>query len=99
VAAWMASALRMLAGGLAFGAGSELAVRAVPGGFQGISGGAGPGADPSVKVHPLFHEHKHRRRRRRALTQGDKADIAFIVATLGAPAGKSFAMIIAAKVG
>lgn len=40
-----------------------------------------------------------RRRRRRALTQSDRNDIAFITATLGATAGKQFAMIIASRVG
>ena len=39
-----------------------------------------------------------RRRRRRALTQSDKADIAFVAATLGAPAGQKFALIIASRV-
>lgn len=38
-----------------------------------------------------------RRRRRRALTASDKADIAFISGTLGKPAGKDFAMIVAAR--
>lgn len=40
---------------------------------------------------------KPRRRRRRALTASDKADIAFISGTLGKPAGKDFAMIVAAR--
>lgn len=38
-----------------------------------------------------------RRRRRRVLTANDRSDIAFIVATLGGPAGKAFAMIVAAR--
>lgn len=38
-----------------------------------------------------------RRRRRRALTMSDRNDIAFIAATLGAPAGKQFALIIASR--
>jgi len=38
-----------------------------------------------------------RRRRRKALTQSDKADIAFISGTLGKPAGRDFAMIVAAR--
>jgi len=41
---------------------------------------------------------KKRRRRRRVLTSNDRADISFITATLGAPAGKAFAMIVAARV-
>ena len=39
-----------------------------------------------------------RRRRKRVLTSNDRADISFITATLGAPAGKAFAMIVAARV-
>jgi len=39
-----------------------------------------------------------RRRRKRVLTANDRADISFITATLGAPAGKAFAMIVAARV-
>jgi len=38
-----------------------------------------------------------RRRRRRALTASDKLDIAFIAGTLGKPAGKDFAMIVASR--
>ncbi len=40
-----------------------------------------------------------RRRRRRALTLSDRADIAFISGTLGKPAGRDFAMIVAARSG
>lgn len=40
---------------------------------------------------------KRRRRRRRALTASDKADIAFISGTLGKPAGRDFAMVVAAR--
>lgn len=38
-----------------------------------------------------------RRRRKRVLTANDRADIAFIKATLGSPAGRDFAMIVAAR--
>lgn len=41
---------------------------------------------------------RRRRRRKRVLTANDRADISFITATLGAPAGKAFAMIVAARV-
>jgi len=40
-----------------------------------------------------------RRRRKRALTLSDRADIAFISGTLGKPAGRDFAMIVAARSG
>ena len=39
-----------------------------------------------------------RRRRRPVLTASDRADIAFISGALGKPAGKDFAMIVAARV-
>ena len=62
----------------------------VGGGIAGVGLGGllfdGDGAPPK------------RRRRRRILTANDRADISFITATLGAPAGKSFAMIVAARV-
>jgi len=64
-----------------------------PGGSQlALSGGDGftlpfLGGDGSRK----------RRRRRRALTASDKADIAFISGTLGKPAGRDFAMVVAAR--
>jgi len=55
----------------------------IPGLFDGDGGGLG--------------DRPRRRRRRRVLTANDRADIAFIVATLGPGAGKSFAMIVAAR--
>jgi len=51
------------------------------------------GADADI----LGGDVKRRRRRRRALTASDKADIAFISGTLGKPAGRDFAMIVAAR--
>ncbi|KKL53752.1 hypothetical protein LCGC14_2272310 [marine sediment metagenome] len=42
-------------------------------------------------------ERPRRRRRKRVFTANDRADISFISATLGAPAGKQVAMIIAAR--
>ncbi len=96
MAVWMASALRMLLGGLALGAGAEAATALIPGGvpsaFQGdvFVGDAG---------RVLVGGHKHRRRRRRALTASDKADIGFIVGLLGPAAGKQFAVTIATRHG
>lgn len=40
---------------------------------------------------------KKRRRRRKALTASDRADIAFIEATLGKAAGRSFAMLVVSR--
>jgi len=46
----------------------------------------------------LVHVGGHRRsRRRRALTASDRADIAFIASMLGKPAGKDFAVTLAAR--
>jgi len=59
----------------------------IAGGFTSILGGGGGDGDGPPR----------RRRRKRVLTSNDRADIAFITATLGAPAGKSFALIVAAR--
>ncbi len=56
------------------------------------------GAAAALDIGPFGDEEKKkRRRRRRALTASDKADIAFISGTLGKPAGRDFAMIVAAR--
>lgn len=90
--ALLALARSVLAGGARLG--GPLARRAalpVAGGLAGagvgelLFGGDGDGRP-------------RRRRRRRVLTANDRADISFITATLGAPAGKAFAMIVAARV-
>jgi len=62
---------------------------------------AGAGGAAGVGIAGLFDGgdgSRRRRRRRRVLTSNDRADISFITATLGAPAGKAFAMIVAARV-
>jgi len=61
----------------------------------GIAGGLIPGLFGGDDGGAL--ERPRRRRRRRVLTSNDRADIAFIVATLGPSAGKAFAMIVAAR--
>ena len=100
---WLIAALRLLAAGAAAGSGAELAIQAIPGGLGGSRGQiAVPGgqAAPSagwIDHHGIWHERRHRRRRRRALTAGDRADIAFIASLLGKSAGASFAAVIGAK--
>jgi len=81
--AWLAAALRLLVGtpGRAFTTG---ALAGTVGSLLDPFGGDGDGG-------------RRRRRRRRALTASDRNDIAFITATLGAPAGRQFAMLIAAR--
>lgn len=91
---WLVSALALLGarfGGPAVGA---LARRVAPTAI-GVGGGIAAGE----LIGGLFDGdgRPQRRRRRRALTQSDRNDIAFITATLGAPAGKQFAMIIASQ--
>jgi len=92
--AWIAAALvalrglgpaaaRGAAGGGAFLAAQEF----IPGLF------GGDGVDPVTGI----GQKPRRRRRRRALTASDRADIAFITATLGVPAGKAFAIQLAAR--
>ena len=92
MAAWLISAIGMLRG---------LAPRVLPAArrallpaLAGVGGAAVGGGlfDGDGDGAP------RRRRRRRALTQSDRNDIAFITATLGATAGKQFAMIIASRV-
>jgi len=88
--AWIAAALRLLAGGAAFGVGSELVAP------HGFGGGGGGFLDAPFNI--LGGGEKHRRRRRRkALTASDRADIAFIEATLGKAAGRSFAMLVVSR--
>ncbi len=84
--AWIASALRLLAG-------SPARALTTGAGLGALAGGIGiPGVD-------LFpdEEKKRRRRRRRALTASDRADIAFIAGMLGQPAGRQFAMLIGSR--
>ncbi len=65
----------------------------------GRAGLALTGAAAAFDIGPFgdVEDRKRRRRRRRALTASDKADIAFISGTLGKPAGRDFAMIVAAR--
>jgi len=65
--------------------GGALATGGLDGGGDGFLGFGGGDDRP------------RRRRRRRALTQGDRDDIAFITALLGAPAGKMFATTLASR--
>lgn len=88
---WMIAALAALKGlggpvvkGVA-GGGALVAAQEFLPDILGFGGIGGDGARP------------RRRRRRRALTASDRADIAFITATLGVPAGKAFAIQLAAR--
>jgi len=100
--AWMASALRLLAG---LGGASQLA-----GGSQSglsVSGGRGSGIVDNNPLIPDFIERLlpttqfgaggRRRRRRRALTASDRADIAFIAGMISKAAAKDFAVQLAAR--
>ena len=81
--AWIASALALLA--------------RVP---KGIIPGIGIGTlvpDFGIPGFGGDDEKKRRRRRRKALTASDRADIAFIEATLGKAAGRSFAMLVVSR--
>ncbi len=78
-------------GSLAGGGGRALATRVGLPAAVGVGAGLIPGLLGGDDGRP------RRRRRRRVLTANDRADIAFIVATLGPSAGKSFAMIVAAR--
>lgn len=86
---WMLSALAMLAR-VGFGTPARA-------GLTGLGAGT---LLPDVGF-PSFgfggDDKPKRRRRKRALTASDRADIAFITATLGKTAGGNFAAIIAAN--
>ncbi len=100
MAAWLISALAMIAGRPAARAGIAAVRRFGPAAAVGTGVGVGVGALATGDI-PFIGpaEAPRRRRRRRALTQGDRNDIAFITATLGSPAGKAFALIIASRIG
>lgn len=66
-------------------------------GRVGLTAGAAAGGTLLPGVFDGDGGRARRRRRRRTLTSSDRSDIAFIVATLGPGAGKSFAMIVAAR--
>lgn len=96
--AWILAALALIRGS---------AGRALGGpGRRALAGGAAGGllatvGIPGVDLFPdggvLGEEVKRRRRRRRALTASDRADIAFIQATLGQAAGRAFAMLVVSR--
>jgi len=68
------------------------------GGRRAIAGGVGGGLGGSL-LGGLFDgdDRPRRRRRKRVLTQSDRSDIAFIKATVGGPAARDFAAIVAAR--
>lgn len=109
--AWILSALRLI-GTMGMGYVAGQAVESLPPGSPGsqmVPGGGGGGGGIMGQIlpgrsspgymdhHGRWHSGFHRRRRRRALTAGDRADIAFIAGLLGPSAGAKFAAVIGAK--
>ena len=96
--AWIFSALNLIA---RLGGGARTALlggpvrAALTGGAVGSLAGGGVGI-PGIDLFP-DGDTKRRRRRRRALTASDRADIAFIQATLGQAAGRAFAMLVVSR--
>lgn len=94
--AWLAAALALLRSAALGGAvvGGGLAVQEIANGGEGT-----PFATPrrAAGTFTAFTDRPRRRRRRRALTASDRADIAFIAGTLGKPAARELAAIIAAR--
>jgi len=76
---------RRLAGGLIRRVAPAVAIGGIGGAVAGLVGGDDD-------------DRPRRRRRRPVLTASDRADIAFISGALGKPAGKDFAMIVAARI-
>ncbi len=91
----MLQLLRFLAMSLLRGGGrtGQLARVGAVSGAGGVLGALGGGAI----LNGDDNGRPKRRRRRRVFNSMDRQDIAFIVATLGAPAGTKVAMIIAAR--
>lgn len=86
--AWLAAAVRLLAGTPARAGLTGLGVGSLVPDIPGI---------PGLDILGGGEEKKRRRRRRRALTASDRADIGFIVGLLGPAAGKQFAITIVTK--
>ncbi len=90
--AWILSALRLLAGGLAAGGAFEVGQQALSGPIDPRTGS--PGLFGGIPFGIGFK--KPRKRRRRALTHSDRDDIAFLAAVVGEPTARKFALILAA---
>lgn len=78
---------RSVGGRIAGGTGRRAALAGAGGGVGGSLFGGLFGDD----------DRPRRRRRKRVLTQSDRSDIAFIKATVGGPAARDFAAIVAAR--
>jgi len=89
-------ALLALAGGVLARLGGRAGITAL-GRRAALPAAAGLGGALIPSLFDGDGDRPRRRRRRRVLTANDRADIAFVVATLGPSAGKSFAMIVAAR--
>jgi len=97
--AWIIAAMRLLAAGAATGVGFEVAQDMFGEEAEGHMLSTGiPGLRRGGGKMTTYGPHPHkRRRRRRALTASDRADIGFIAGVLGKPAGREFAVILAAR--
>lgn len=89
--AWILAALGLLSRTAIGGPGRALATGTGLGALVGAVG------IPGVDLFPGDGDKPKRRRRRRALTASDRADIAFIQATLGQAAGRAFAMLVVSR--
>jgi len=97
--AWIIQALRLLGIGAGISAGGELlGVGEAGRGIPLLPAPLDPFERGGLQFPGIFKkEEGKRRRRRRALTQGDRDDIAFITGMLGSPAGKQFALTLAGR--
>jgi len=96
---WLQTALDMISG---IGIGTEPGLFPMEqrGSFRGLGGGGGIRAEARrgyTDHHGVWHEKPHRRRRRRVLSASDRADIAFIAATISKTAAGAFASVVAAR--
>lgn len=103
MAAWVVQALRLIAQGAGLSIGFEGASRVLGREDAAIGGEVfdmirGPGGGFVLDDgHRRHHRRDHRRRRRKALTQGDRNDIAFIAATVSKAAAGTFAAQLASR--
>lgn len=102
---WVLAALRLIAGGIATGAGFGAASGYFGGdpdaeGLDALTVSRGGGGGRMIEGQGgWIHSggHRRRRRRRRALTASDRADIAFIAGIVSKQAAKDFAVQLATR--
>jgi len=101
MAAWIITALKLIVGSGALGAGYSGAEQLWDMGpgedYPMLSGPGGAVVDMKRGPGGQWFPRKRRHRRRRALTASDRADIAFVAGMISKAAAKDFAVQLAAR--